>query len=222
MVQVFGHISIQPDWTIDVANALESMTASAGKGNTGGSGKFWVSAYRQGEPSVHGHIQVTKSVAADGSTLVNYSVTDGSDIAAEFVNARQLRLSSRSVLESATVLYTAPRTTVACTQVGRGSGVLCFDVSPFGGLAVVGGDDGVLDVYDTRSNRHRAQLAGHVGDLTSSVFFPSGQVVLSGASDMRLRVWSASDGTNPTTLTGHTSAITDTAIVGVGKNILSA
>ncbi|KAJ2841778.1 hypothetical protein J3B02_005783 [Coemansia erecta] len=39
---------------------------------------------------------------------------------------------------------------------------------------------------------------------------------------MRLKVWSASDGTNPVTMAGHTAAITDTAIVGKGKNVLSS
>ncbi|KAJ2073365.1 Proteasomal ATPase-associated factor 1 [Coemansia sp. S100] len=120
------------------------------------------------------------------------------------------------------VLYTGPRSTVACSQIVRGTGVRSFDVSRYGGLLVAGGDDGVLDVYGTQSSQHRVSLEGHIGDITSCLFFPSGQVVLSAATDLRLRVWSASDGTNPVTLVGHTAAITDTAIVGNGKNVLSA
>ncbi|KAJ2046298.1 hypothetical protein H4S04_005125 [Coemansia sp. S16] len=209
VVNVFSYISIQPDWTVDVSTALESTTP----------GKFWVSAYRLGEASSHGYIQVTKSVSADGTTLVNLSAVDAA-ITAEYVGPRQLRLSSTGIMSP--VLYTGPRSTVACSQIVRGTGVRSFDVSRYGGLLVAGGDDGVLDVYGTQSSQHRVSLEGHIGDITSCLFFPSGQVVLSAATDLRLRVWSASDGTNPVTLVGHTAAITDTAIVGNGKNVLSA
>ncbi|KAJ2887212.1 hypothetical protein H4R27_000008 [Coemansia aciculifera] len=211
VVNVFGYISIQPDWTVDVSTALESTTP----------GKFWVSAYRLDEASIHGYIQVTKSVSADGTTLVNLSALDAA-ITAEYVGPRQLRLSSASTGIVSPVLYTGPRSTVACSQVVRGSGVRSFDVSRYGGLLIAGGDDGVLDVYGTQSSQHRVSLEGHIGDITSCLFFPSGQVVLSAATDLRLRVWSASDGTNPVTLVGHTAAITDTAIVGNGKNVLSS
>ncbi|KAJ2414272.1 hypothetical protein GGI10_002499 [Coemansia sp. RSA 2530] len=211
MVNVFGYISIQPDWTVDVSAALESSEP----------GKFWVSAYKLGEDSIHGHIQVSKSVSADGTTLVNLTAVDAA-ITAEYVGPLQLRLSSASTGTVTPVIHTAPRSTVACSQIARGTGVRSFDVSRYGGLMVAGGDDGVLDVYNTQSGQHRVSLEGHIGDITSCVFFPSGQVVLSAGTDLRLRVWSASDGTNPATLIGHTAAITDTAIVGLGKNVVSS
>ncbi|ORX72732.1 WD40 repeat-like protein [Linderina pennispora] len=78
-----------------------------------------------------------------------------------------------------------------------------------------------MSVYETESGTKRAELDGHLGDVTCCQFFPSGQVVLSGATDMRLKIWSASDGTNPVTLVGHRATVTDTEIVGVGKNVLS-
>ena len=45
-------------------------------------------------------------------------------------------------------------------------------------------------------------LTGHVGDLTTSQFFPSGQVILSGATDMQIKIWGL-DGSNAVTLKGH-------------------
>ncbi|KAJ1671986.1 hypothetical protein GGF38_000384 [Coemansia sp. RSA 25] len=218
MVNLLGYISIQPDWTVDVSNALKDAAGSADS-----QGKFWVSGYKLGEESIHGYIQVSKSVSADGVTLVSLTATDGAaGISAEYVGPRQLHLSSANTGVASPVLYTAPRSTVSCSQIVRGTGVRSFDVSRYGGLLAAGGDDGVLDVYDTQNGRHRVSLEGHIGDITSCTFFPSGQVVLTGASDLRLRVWSASDGTNPVTLVGHTAAITDTAIVGRGKNVLSS
>ena len=46
-------------------------------------------------------------------------------------------------------------------------------------------------------------------------------VVLSGGADMRLRVTSVEDGRCPVTLVGHTGGVTDTAIIGRGKLVIS-
>ncbi|KAJ2400694.1 hypothetical protein GGI23_001880, partial [Coemansia sp. RSA 2559] len=214
MVENFGYMAVQPDWTIDVKNALDKVE---------GTHKFWVSAYRQGCESIHDSAEASAgSAATGGATLVSLNMASGSnDVVAEYIGPNQLRLSSRR-LGIAPSLYTAAAKAVTCSHIARGTGVRNFDVSRYGGLLVACGDGGALDVYDTGGSTHRVRLDGHVGDVTCCQFFPSGQVVLSGATDMRLKVWSASDGTNPVTLVGHTASITDTAIVGLGKNVLSA
>ena len=51
--------------------------------------------------------------------------------------------------------------------------------------------------------------------------FPSGVVVLSSGADMRMKIWSAENGSCPVTLAGHSSAVTDTAIIGRGMNVAS-
>jgi proteasomal ATPase-associated factor 1 len=38
---------------------------------------------------------------------------------------------------------------------------------------------------------------------------------------MRVKIWSADTGICPVTLTGHSMAVTDIAIVDLGKNIIS-
>ncbi|KAJ2449619.1 hypothetical protein EV183_004799 [Coemansia sp. RSA 2336] len=199
-MKIFGYISVQPDWSIDVSNARKELE---------GEHKFWVSAYKQEQPSIHGSIDASSMKA------------DKDSIAAEYVSPHQLRLACPA-LSIPPTLFTAPTTTITCSHILRGTGVRSFDLSAYGGLLVAGGDDGVLDVYDVESSAHRVQLEGHLGDITCCRFFPSGQVVLSGAMDMRVKIWSAIDGTNPVTLTGHTGSITDTAIIGVGKTVLSA
>ncbi|KAJ2156236.1 hypothetical protein GGF46_005329 [Coemansia sp. RSA 552] len=208
MVQVFGYISVQPDWQVDVANARRGVE---------GTHRFWASAYCSGKDSVHGTVQVDSAQKADDSPTLT---TEGG-VSAEYVGPRQLRLSCEG-LGIPPELYSAPRQTLTCTNILRATGVRAFDVSQFGSLLVAGGDDGVLDVYHASTGEHRVRLDGHVGDITCCAFFPSGQVVLSGASDMRLKIWSASDGSNPVTLVGHTAAITDVAIIAVGKQVLSA
>ena len=47
-------------------------------------------------------------------------------------------------------------------------------------------------------------LEGHISDVNTCKFFPSGKVVLSGGADLRLKIWSTEDGSCPVTLKGHT------------------
>ncbi|KAJ2769936.1 hypothetical protein IWQ57_002890 [Coemansia nantahalensis] len=211
MVQALGYIAVQPDWAIDVGAAL---------GGPEDARAFWVSAYREGRPSIHASVRPTAVAGEAGAAQVRLDV-EGGDVCAEYVGRRQLRLWSPA-LDIPRALYSAPRRTVACSRMERASGVRGFDVSRFGGLVVACGDNGAMDVYEAESGAHRVRLEGHLGDVVCCQFFPSGQVVLSGATDMRLKIWSATDGSNPVTLAGHTAAITDTAIVGVGKTVLSA
>ncbi|KAJ1735024.1 hypothetical protein LPJ61_000777 [Coemansia biformis] len=211
MVQALGYISVQPDWPTDVGNALGGMEDAHA---------FWVSAYRHERPSIHANIRPVAAPSQGGAALVRLDV-EGGDVGAEYVGRRQLRLWS-TALGIPRALYTAPQRTVACSRIARGTGVRGFDVSRYGGLIVACGDDGAMDVYEAGSGEHRVRLEGHLGDVVCCQFFPSGQVVLSGATDMRLKIWSAADGTNPVTLTGHTAPITDTAVVGIGKTVLSA
>ena len=75
------------------------------------------------------------------------------------------------------------------------------------------------------SNRHisfiQRKLDGHLGDVYSVKLFPSGVVVLSSGADMRMKIWSAENGSCPVTLAGHSSAVTDTAIIDRGMNVAS-
>ena len=59
----------------------------------------------------------------------------------------------------------------------------------------------VFDTSDPESGIKR-NLVGHVGDVTVCDFFPSGEVVLSAAADLRLKIWSVKDGSCPVTLAG--------------------
>ncbi|KAG0431946.1 hypothetical protein HPB47_021260, partial [Ixodes persulcatus] len=66
------------------------------------------------------------------------------------------------------------------------------------------------------------ELEGHVWDIYTCRFFPSGVVVLSGGADMQLKIWSAETGKCPVTMKGHSAAIHDTCVVDQGRNVISA
>ena len=89
-----------------------------------------------------------------------------------------------------------------------------------GGLGVSAGDDGMV-VWETNTGLIRRKLEGHAGDIYNVQLFPSGIVVLSSGADMRIKIWSGEDGSCPVTLIGHSAAVTQTAIVERGRNIVS-
>ena len=95
-----------------------------------------------------------------------------------------------------------------------------LDVSS-GGLGISAGNDGIF-VWESENGLIRRKLEiGHLGDINSVRLFPSGVVALTSGTDMRLKISSAEDGSNPVTLSGHTAAITNTAIIERGRNVLS-
>lgn len=99
--------------------------------------------------------------------------------------------------------------------------ILCTDISLSDGLGVSSSQGGDLWIWDTDTGETRRVLSGHIADVDTCRFFPSGVVVLSGGEDFRLRIWSAQDGSCARTLTGHTRRITDTSIIEKGRNIIS-
>lgn len=74
---------------------------------------------------------------------------------------------------------------------------------------------------EQRSINSKTYLKGHVGDIRSAKFFPSGEVVLTTSSDCTARVFGI-DGQNPRTLTGHRRAILDSDFIDRGKQVLTA
>lgn len=74
---------------------------------------------------------------------------------------------------------------------------------------------------EQRSATSKTYLKGHVGDIRSAKFFPSGEVVLTTSSDCTARVFGI-DGQNPRTLKGHRRAILDSGFIDRGKQVLTA
>lgn len=89
------------------------------------------------------------------------------------------------------------------------------------GLGVSACSDNKLRVWDSSNGDIRRNLEGHIWDVYTCRFFPSGIVVLSGGADMQLKIWSAETGQCAATLIGHGAAIMDTAIVERGRNVIS-
>ncbi|KAG0191573.1 hypothetical protein DFQ28_011549 [Apophysomyces sp. BC1034] len=193
-IQVLPYVSIQPDWDKVVKDVM---------GHTVPEDSFWISCYRQGEQSVHAKV------------IVKHDKLEGRDgIHVDWVNSRSLRANC-DALKIEPLMLIAPKTEL---QPAQGKPVVALDVSPDGAFYAAGdGPDIIVNTFDDAPKRI---LRGHVGDITTVRFFPS--ILLSGAADFQVKIWSVLDGSNPVTLKGHTSAITDTAIVAKGRNVLSS
>ena len=89
------------------------------------------------------------------------------------------------------------------------------------GLGVSSSADGSLLVWTLSNGEVRRSLTGHISDVNTAKFFPSGIVVLSGGADLRVKIWSVENGKSPVQL-GHSSGVMDVCIVDKGRNIVSA
>lgn len=67
-------------------------------------------------------------------------------------------------------------------------------LSTDGKLAVSGGSEGVVKVWDLATGKPKHILRGHVGEVTAVGLSPDGQRVLSGGDDATLKVWDAGTG----------------------------
>ncbi|GES94648.1 proteasomal ATPase-associated factor 1-like [Rhizophagus clarus] len=197
-------VTVQSDWVEVISDVLRGTVASE---------SFWVSCYRKGSASVHGSVQVKKSLVESHS--VELTGKDG--IVVEKITNYSFYVSC----EKLAIMKTIIKGTKATFKT-HNSAIKSMDISPGGGLFVTGDNEGLLKVGDTSDGSVRRELKGHVADITTCRFFPSGQVVLSGASDFQLRIWSALDGSNPVTLKGHNKGVTDSAIIDRGRNVLSS
>ncbi|GAA5887022.1 hypothetical protein JCM6882_009420 [Rhodosporidiobolus microsporus] len=102
-------------------------------------------------------------------------------------------------------------------------GIDCFALSSDGKRVVVGGRDGqarAVEIvrYEAGHGKKLGKgketaLRGHKGDLTAAEFFPSNEVALTASSDMSLRVFSATNGSSPRELVGHTKRVTALSIL---------
>jgi len=109
--------------------------------------------------------------------------------------------------------------------------ITAFDVSPDGSQIATGYDDGTVVFESTSISTRKFQNVTpnvHAAYVSSLRFFPSSRVLLTAGADFTLQVLPAErvEAVVPVspvrTLKGHTRAVTDTAIVSKGRNVLSS
>uniref|UniRef100_T1IYX6 Uncharacterized protein n=1 Tax=Strigamia maritima TaxID=126957 RepID=T1IYX6_STRMM len=161
-------------------------------------------------PGRHGELR-TVGLSSDGVPYVTAS--EGFQVTS--VNKKKLTVTHQDPNCMAT--FYAPKNAFQDIHLHS---IVSLDVTK-GGLGVSVCAKNKLKIWDVQRGIIRRELLGHVGDVYSCRFFPSGLVILSAGADMQLKIWSAETGQCPVTMTGHTAAILDTAIVDKGRNVIS-
>ncbi|KAK7691141.1 hypothetical protein QCA50_006244 [Cerrena zonata] len=216
--------NIQPDFEAVIHDVREGTVPED---------SFWLSFYKSGEQSVHG--KVALSLDEKDRNLILYDGKDG--VVFDHPGKRDYLLScaALSVLETRAVVpsaqFTDPLPRSANDQYRK---IHAFDIAPDGSQFATGYEDGSVLIIPTISRRPTSAYSTckpHLNTITSLRFFPSSKVLLTSGVDFALNILPAdlpsTDSSRPTRLNsvrsfkGHTRAITSTAIISAGRNILS-
>jgi proteasomal ATPase-associated factor 1 len=101
------------------------------------------------------------------------------------------------------------------------SQITAFDVAPDLSLYATGDGNGNLRVATLSGGTQPLTSKPHLSTILSLRFFPSSKVILTASNDFSLSIISAEDLSVPRTLKAHTRAVTDSAIISRGRNVLS-
>ncbi|KAF7977381.1 hypothetical protein HWV62_3991 [Athelia sp. TMB] len=210
--------TIQPDFPAVLADVRAGAVPSEA---------IWVSCYKTGAPSVHA--KITAALDEVDRDAVRFEVNEGdvllerSENGAYTVACPSLQVHKTPVLsparEFADPAHAPPRPPRRITA---------FAIAPDGTQFACGYLDGAVRLSSTSlSPQHQTLPKTHLSTVTSLTFFPSSRVLLSAGADFALAVLpadpSSSDAPAPVrVLKGHTRAITATAIIARGRNVLSA
>ncbi|KAJ7142104.1 WD40-repeat-containing domain protein [Mycena crocata] len=189
---------------------------------------FWLSCYQSGEPSIHSKVRVTlDDVKRDLVNLEPSGPIGIKDVGKDnyMVSSKPGRLTTR--------IFTPRHQYADPTRANpqHPHRITAFDVAPDGSQFATGFLDGSVHIYGTAMKTPPVESAfgkPHKSTTTSLQFFPSSRVLLSAGADFTLCILPAdpepaSGALVPArTLMGHRRAITSTAIVARGRNILSA
>lgn len=189
-------VTVQPEALQVVANVNRGTTQKE---------SFWVSYNDQQNPTVYGDIDVYRSNGTELRAL--------GQLGARESGAHELTVSYQC--KDWTVRF--PKNEYRQLEAH----FTAIDVSPEGELLILGDSSGGLQVVTAESAMLRRQLDGHVDHVSVAKFFPSGQAAVSAGIDMRIKIWSLANSSNPRTLEGHTGSPVDVAIIGRGRNVVS-
>jgi tetratricopeptide (TPR) repeat protein len=107
------------------------------------------------------------------------------------------------------------------TLSGHTRNVNSVVISSDGQIAVSGGDDKTVKIWDLQSGQELRTLSGHT-DVTWGIAISSdGQTLVSGSEDTTIKIWNLQNGQELRTLGGHTGTVIGVAISADGQIVMS-
>ncbi|XP_059152366.1 proteasomal ATPase-associated factor 1-like [Physella acuta] len=178
-------------------------------------GKAWLTYKTSAPPSEYSEV-VGHGVSNEG---LLYLTTKDEEFVISDITKKSVIITYNGENATLSRKFVAPVLTFSSIHSARKQ-VSCVDTSS-GGLGVSCDSEGKLKIWQTSDGEIRRDLQGHVGDVYTCKFFPSGIVLLSAGADTMVKVWSAENGSCAATITGHKAAILDTQIVERGRNVIT-
>ncbi|XP_050435955.1 proteasomal ATPase-associated factor 1-like [Adelges cooleyi] len=186
-------VFIQHDW--------EESVRSVG-------GKAWISIKPKDMASIYGHIECSSFKLNGMPVLQGSNSFEVESVTALAIQVKHPSCGLVTLLSPYRVFNRIHKKSVTSLDVVNGQ---CVSAS-----------DSILKVWSSLDLEEKEiKMTGHYGDIYCCRWFPSVEVVLSCGADLRIKIWSAHTGECAMTLQGHTSTVTDLAIVERGRNIIS-
>lgn len=107
------------------------------------------------------------------------------------------------------------------TLTGHTAPATTCEFSPDGELAVSGGEDATVRLWNISTGKELLTLHGHIGAVTCCRFSPNGQLIASGGEDGTIRVWSSDTGRLCSTLSAPNGPIDSCGFVCDGERFFS-
>ncbi|CAA7263921.1 unnamed protein product [Cyclocybe aegerita] len=207
---------------------------------------FWISCYKTSEPSVHAKVKA--ELDENNRSLVNFDPAEGEiEFSKDGDGGYAVACKPLGVPRTRVATALQEYRDEERANASRPHRITAFSISPDSSRFATGYLDGSIFLYPTSTlDRSRTTLIPdtldvtkwktasrpHLSSVTSLKFFPSSRVILSSGQDFSLTILPADlpDGPTPSatriapvrTLRGHVRPVTDTAIIGVGRNIVSS
>ncbi|KAJ7184625.1 WD40-repeat-containing domain protein [Mycena filopes] len=211
-------VTIQPTFLQVIEEVRSGFVASD---------NFWLSCYKPSEPSIHSKVRVT--LDETNRDLVHLEASGTVDI--KSAGKSNYLVSSKLGPQTRILLPKHEYADPTRANPQHPHRITAFDVALDGSQFATGFLDGSVHIYTTEMKTPPIETAfgkAHKSTTNSLQFFPSSRVLLSAGADFTLCILPAdpapaSSALTPVrTLTGHRRAITSTAIVARGRNVLSS
>lgn len=104
---------------------------------------------------------------------------------------------------------------------GHAGAVLCVTFSADGGKLASGGADGIVKLWDSRTEQELLVLKGHVKVVRCVAFHPDGRLLASAGEDGTVRLWDLIVGAETRTFARHAHPVTSVAFSPDGNRLAS-
>ncbi|KAK0161111.1 hypothetical protein PV327_009624 [Microctonus hyperodae] len=162
--------------------------------------------------------KLMKPLSANSSADVTcVKVTDKDDF---LITSSGNRVTYWSFRGEETALKTKSGTKSESIQLHTAS-ISCLDISRDGAMAVTGGIDSLVNLWQLNTHELMLTLEGHIASVTCVAFSPSGLFVASGSEDKTVRVWGLTLGLVVATFR-HQSTVMSVLTMLDGRRVVSS